>query len=48
MALLSLRDVTISFGGAALLEGVSFSVEPGERIRRMCLRDTSSLSSDVP
>jgi ATP-binding cassette subfamily F protein uup len=32
MALLNVRDVTISFGGVALLESVSFAVEPGERI----------------
>ncbi|MCK9463088.1 MAG: ATP-binding cassette domain-containing protein [Proteobacteria bacterium] len=32
MALINVRDVTISFGGAALLEAVSFAVEPGERI----------------
>jgi ATP-binding cassette subfamily F protein uup len=32
MALINLRDVTISFGGAPLLDAVSFAVEPGERV----------------
>ncbi|MDD5306095.1 MAG: ATP-binding cassette domain-containing protein [Deltaproteobacteria bacterium] len=32
MALINVRDVTISFGGAPLLDAVSFAVEPGERI----------------
>jgi ABC transport system ATP-binding/permease protein len=32
MALINLRDVTISFGGAPLLDAVGFAVEPGERI----------------
>jgi ABC transport system ATP-binding/permease protein len=32
MALLSLRNVTLAFGGAPLLDGVSLQVERGERI----------------
>jgi ATP-binding cassette subfamily F protein uup len=32
MALINLREVSIAFGGAALLERVSLAVEPGERI----------------
>ncbi|MBI5449868.1 MAG: ATP-binding cassette domain-containing protein [Gammaproteobacteria bacterium] len=32
MALLTLRNVTLSFGGAPLLNGVSFSIERGERV----------------
>ena len=32
MALISLRDATISFGGAPLLDSVSLAVAPGERI----------------
>lgn len=31
MALVSLRDVTVAFGGPAVLDGVSLSVEKGER-----------------
>ncbi len=31
MALISLRDVSIQFGGPALLDAVSFSIEPGDR-----------------
>ncbi len=32
MALITLRDIQLGFGGAPLLDGVSFSIEPGERI----------------
>ena len=32
MALLSLRDVSLAFGGPKLLDGVSFSIERGERV----------------
>ncbi len=32
MALVTLRDIQLGFGGAPLLDGVSFSIEPGERI----------------
>jgi len=32
MALLSLRDIRVSFGGPPLLEGASLQVEPGDRI----------------
>lgn len=32
MALLTLRNVTLSFGGAPLLDGVDLQVEPGERL----------------
>lgn len=32
MALISLQDVTIGFGGHPLLEGVSFQIERGERV----------------
>ena len=31
MALISLRDVSIQYGGPALLDAVSFSIEPGDR-----------------
>ena len=31
MALLSLRNVSVSYGGPAVLDEVSFSVEPGDR-----------------
>ena len=32
MALLSLRGITVSFGGPALLDGVDLQIEPGERL----------------
>ncbi len=32
MALLSLRDIRVAFGGPALLEGASLRIEPGDRI----------------
>jgi ATP-binding cassette subfamily F protein uup len=32
MALISLRDITMSFGAAPVLDGVSLQIEPGERI----------------
>ena len=32
MALLNLLDVSLSFGGPAVLENINFQVEPGERI----------------
>jgi ATP-binding cassette subfamily F protein uup len=32
MALLSLRDIRVAFGGPPLLEGASLRIEPGERI----------------
>lgn len=32
MALIGMRDVSISFGGPLLLDGVNFFVEPGERV----------------
>jgi len=32
MALLSLRDIRVAFGGPPLLEGASLQVEPGDRI----------------
>ena len=32
MALLNARDLTMSFGGPLLLDGVSFCIEPGERV----------------
>jgi ATP-binding cassette subfamily F protein uup len=32
MALLSLRDIRVAFGGPALLEGASLQIEPGDRI----------------
>ncbi|MBF0461212.1 MAG: ATP-binding cassette domain-containing protein [Magnetococcales bacterium] len=32
MALIGMRDVSIRFGGPALLEGVQFFIEPGERV----------------
>jgi ATP-binding cassette subfamily F protein uup len=32
MALISVRDVTVAFGGPSVLDGVSFRVEAGERI----------------
>ena len=32
MALIALRKVNISFGGAALLDAVDLRIEPGERI----------------
>ena len=32
MALIGLRDLSVSFGGPSLLDGVSLSIEPGERI----------------
>ncbi|MEP6573458.1 MAG: ATP-binding cassette domain-containing protein [Gemmatimonadota bacterium] len=32
MALLGLRDVRVAFGGPAVLEGASFSIERGERV----------------
>ncbi|OQA47113.1 MAG: ABC transporter ATP-binding protein uup [Chloroflexi bacterium ADurb.Bin325] len=32
MALITLRDVTIGFGGPLVLEGITLQVEPGERI----------------
>jgi ABC transport system ATP-binding/permease protein len=35
MALLRLRDVTFSYGGASLLDGVSLEIQPGERIGLM-------------
>jgi ATP-binding cassette subfamily F protein uup len=35
MALLRLRDVTFSYGGASLLDGVGLEIQPGERIGLM-------------
>src|SRR5580692_7160839 len=35
MALLRLRDITFSYGGASLLDGVSLEIQPGERIGLM-------------
>jgi ATP-binding cassette subfamily F protein uup len=35
MALLRLRDITFSYGGANLLDGVSLEIQPGERIGLM-------------
>ena len=35
MALLRLRDVTFSYGGASLLDSVSLEIQPGERIGLM-------------
>ena len=32
MALLSLRDIRVAFGGPPLLEGASLQIEPGDRI----------------
>ncbi|HEY9147803.1 MAG TPA: ATP-binding cassette domain-containing protein, partial [Gammaproteobacteria bacterium] len=32
MALMTLRNVTLSFGGAPLLDGVDLQIEPGERL----------------
>ena len=32
MALLSLHDITLSFGTGQLLDGVSLQIEPGERL----------------
>jgi ATP-binding cassette subfamily F protein uup len=32
MALLSLRDIRVAFGGPSLLEGASLQIEPGDRI----------------
>ncbi len=32
MALMSIRDVTLSWGGPPLLENITFHIEPGERI----------------
>ncbi|HEY4301272.1 MAG TPA: ATP-binding cassette domain-containing protein [Candidatus Didemnitutus sp.] len=32
MALLTLLDVTLHFGGPAILEGVNFQIDPGERV----------------
>ena len=32
MALLSLRDVSLAFGGPRLLDGVALSVEKGDRL----------------
>ena len=32
MALIGMRDVSVSFGGPPLLDGVNFFVEPGERV----------------
>ncbi len=32
MALLTLRNVTLAFGGAPLLDGVNLQIEPGERL----------------
>jgi ATP-binding cassette subfamily F protein uup len=32
MALLTLRNITLAFGGAPLLNGVDLSIEPGERL----------------
>ena len=32
MALLSMREIRVAFGGPALLEGASLRVEPGDRI----------------
>ena len=31
MALISLRDVCMQYGGPAVLDAVSFSIEPGDR-----------------
>jgi ATP-binding cassette subfamily F protein uup len=31
MALLSLRNVSVQYGGPAVLDTVSFSIEPGDR-----------------
>jgi ABC transport system ATP-binding/permease protein len=35
MALLRLRNITFSYGGASLLEGISLEIQPGERIGLM-------------
>ena len=35
MAIIQVRDICFSYGGANLLEGLSFQVEPGERIGLM-------------
>lgn len=32
MALIGLRDLSVSFGGPSLLDGVSLNIEPGERV----------------
>ena len=32
MALLSLRNITVAFGGPPLLDGVDFQIEPGDRL----------------
>ncbi|HUG10627.1 MAG TPA: ATP-binding cassette domain-containing protein, partial [Opitutaceae bacterium] len=32
MALLNLLDVSLSFGGPAVLENINFQIEPGERV----------------
>ena len=32
MALISLRDIHLAFGGPALLDGASFALERGERV----------------
>ena len=32
MALLSMQDVTLKFGGPALLDGVNLQIEAGERV----------------
>ncbi|MDO8737493.1 ATP-binding cassette domain-containing protein, partial [Candidatus Deferrimicrobium sp.] len=32
MALLSLRDIRVAFGGPSLLDGASLQIEPGDRI----------------
>ena len=32
MALLNLLDVSLSFGGPAILEKINFQIDPGERV----------------
>ena len=32
MALISLRDIHLAFGGPSILSGASFSIERGERV----------------
>jgi ATPase subunit of ABC transporter with duplicated ATPase domains len=32
MALLNLLDVSLSFGGPAVLENINFQIDPGERV----------------